>query len=173
MSTDIRDLPDSEESRLDAMWALRCGTLYKAWVQVRYHREKQRQFDFLDKGTKAITVVLGATLMGQYFTKYMPWLGTLIASVGFLALVFGYGDRKQQHKELGEQAAKLIADIETVPVAGLSFERTAAWNAEYAKMIAKAPPPDKQLMMRCEEEQATADGHPPTRNWFARLFTQS
>lgn len=173
MGTDQRDQSDSEDSRLDAMWAQRCGTLYKAWVQVRYHREKQRRFDLLDKGTKAITVVLGATLMGQYFTKFMPWLGTLIASLGFLALVFGYGDRKQQHKELGEQAAKLIADIESVPVAGLSFERTATWNAEYAKLIAKAPPPDKHLMMRCEEEQAAADGHPPVRNWFMRLFTPS
>lgn len=148
-----------EDERFDAMWAQRHVTLFQAWVQVRYHRRRQRFFDLLDKATKSITVILGASLMGQYFKEYLPWLATAITSFGLLALVFGYGDRKQLHKELAEQAAKLVAEIETVPVAGLSFERTAGWSAEYARLVAKAPPALKALSLICEREQAMAEGH--------------
>ena len=142
------------------MWAQRCATLHKAWVQVRYHRRRQRFFDLIDKATKAITVVLGASLMGQYFGAYLPWLATAITSLGLLALVFGYGDRKQQHQQLSAQAAQLVADIEAVPVVGLDFERTARWAAAFAALVAQSPPPLKTLTLLCEREQASADGHP-------------
>ena len=142
------------------MWAQRHNTLFQAWVQVRYHRRRQRFFDLLDKVTKSVTVVLGASLMGQYFKDLLPWVATGITCMGLLALVFGYGDRKQMHKEMAEQAAKLVADIETVTVAQLSFERTAGWAAEYARLVAKAPPPLKSLSLICEREQATFEGNP-------------
>lgn len=98
--------------------------------------------------------------MGRFFVEWLPWLATAITSLGFLALVFGYSDRKQLHKDLAEQAAKLVADIETVPMAGLSFEKTASWAAEYARLVAKSPPPLKTLTMVCEHEQAVLEGHP-------------
>lgn len=145
--------------RLDFIWAQRCANLSKAWVQVRYHRRRQRFFDLLDKVTKSVTVILGASLMGQYFKGYLPWLATAITSLGLLALVFGYGDRKQAHKELAEQAAKLVAEIEEVPGDTLSFERTAAWSADFARLVAKSPPPLKTLTLICEREQALAEGH--------------
>jgi hypothetical protein len=160
MNTVVQTTPEAEDSRLDAMWAKRHDTLFHAWVQVRYHRRRQRFFDLLDKGTKSITVVLGASLMGQYFREYLPWMATVITCLGLLALVFGYGDRKQMHKELAEQAAKLIADIETVTLAQLSFERTAGWAAEYARLVAKSPPPLKSLSLICEREQAAFEGNP-------------
>jgi hypothetical protein len=162
-----------EDQRLDAMWGQRCATLSRAWVQVRYHRRRQRFFDLVDKFTKALTVVLGASLMGQYFLSYLPELATLLTSLGFLALVFGYGDKKQLHKELAEQAAQLVAEIELVPVAGLSFDLTSAWAAAYARLIAKAPPALKALTLICEHEQATVDGHPAHVRrpiWLRRLM---
>ena len=149
-----------ESVRLDSMWSQRCATLSRAWVQVRYHRRRQRFFDLLDKATKSATIVLGASLMGKYFAQWLPWLASLITSLGLLALVFGYSDRKQQHKELAEFAAKLVADIERVPHSALSFEQAAVWAADYAQLVAKAPPPLKSLSMICEREQAIADGHP-------------
>ena len=154
------DADAAENQRLDSMWAQRCATLSRAWVQVRYHRRRQRFFDLADKFTKSITVVLGASLMGKYFVDWLPWLATAITSAGLLALVFGYSERKQLHKELAEQAAKLVADIERVPVGGLSFDRTAGWNSDYAQLAAKAPPPLKVLSLICEREQAIAEGQP-------------
>ena len=160
------------EQQLDARWAERCSLLFKAWTQVRYQRRRQRLFDLLDKGTKALTVVLGASLLGQYFSASFRWVGVAITSLGLLALVFGYGDRKQQHKELAEQAANLVASIESVPAGRLTAEHTAAWAADFAKLCAKAPPPLKTLTLICEREQATADGNPEhvaEQPWGKRL----
>jgi hypothetical protein len=152
--------PDiQEDARLDACWVSRCDTLHHAWVQVRYHRRRQRFFDLVDKLTKALTVVLGASLMGQYFAAALPFVATAITALGLLALIFAYSDRKQQHKELAEQAAQLVSAIEQVPVAELTPSKVAGWRADYARLCAKAPPPLKTLSRICESEQSVADGH--------------
>ena len=87
-------------------------------------------------------------------------VASAISALGLLALVFGYGDRKQSHKELAEQAAALVGAIEQVPTGELTSARAAAWGADYARLCAKAPPPLKTLSLLCEREQATADGNP-------------
>ncbi|WP_296871393.1 hypothetical protein [Tibeticola sp.] len=164
---------DTEDARLDAYWGLRCATLRNAWVQVRYHRRRQRFFDLADKLTKALTVVLGASLMGQYVADALPMVGTAITSLGLLALIFGYADRKQLHKDLAEQAAALVRSIELLPVSALSAEQVAHWAADYAQLCAKAPPPLKTLSLLCEREQAIADGHPdhiPAPGFLRRLL---
>lgn len=134
--------------------------LYKAWVQVRYQRRRQRFFDLLDKLTKSLTVLLGASLLGETMKQELPLVASAISVLGLLALVFGYGDRKQTHKELGEQAAILAASVEQVPAGELTPAKVSAWSAEYLRLCAKAPPPLKTLTLICEREQATADGHP-------------
>lgn len=142
----------------DTVWKQRCSLLYKAWVQVRYHRRRQRFFDLTDKGTKAATLVLGASLFGKQLQS-LNWVATGISALGLMALVFGYGDRKQLHKELAEQAAGLAALIEEVPARDISVEIVARWSAEYARFCAKAPPPLKTLTLLCEREQSVLDGH--------------
>ena len=174
MNTTLDKEQSAEELRQDAIWYQRCDVLHKAWVQIRYNRRRQRFFDLLDKVTKSITVVLGASLMGQYFREYLPWLASAITSLGLLALVFGYGDRKQQHKDLAEQASKIVESIKLVPSGALSYERTAAWEGEYARLIAKSPPSLKALSLICEREQATADGNPnhvPALCWCRRFIS--
>lgn len=172
MTPELATLSSDEDQRLDAYWTLRCATLRNAWVQVRYHRRRQRFFDLVDKLTKALTVVLGASLMGRYFADALPIMATAITSIGMLALVFGYGDRKQQHKELAEQAATLVSAIEQVPVSELTSAKVAGWGADYARLCAKSPPPLKTLSLICESEQGVADGHPthvPVPGFFRRL----
>jgi len=146
------------EALADDVWQQRCALLYKAWVQVRYHRRRQRFFDLVDKGSKAVTLVLGASLFGKHLAS-LNWVATGISAVGLMALVFGYGDRKQLHKELAEQAAGLAAVIEERPAPCLSVEDVAAWAGQYARFCAKAPPPLKTLTMLCEREQSAAEGH--------------
>jgi hypothetical protein len=161
------------EARDDRIWAQRCGLLHMAWVQLRYHRRRQRFWDLTDKTTKSLTVLLGASLLGQALQVWLPLVASAISVLGLLALIFGYGDRKQLHKELAEQAAGLIGAIEQVPAGELSSARTASWGADYARLCAKAPPPLKTLTLICEREQAAADGHPEhvaRQPWLFRLL---
>lgn len=153
-------LPEPHSDELaDAVWKDRCGLLYKAWVQVRYQRRRQRFFDLADKGTKALSLILGASLFGKNLDT-LPWVATGLSALGLMALVFGYGDRKQLHKELAEQAAGLVASIEGLPAGALREANTAQWAAEYARFCAKAPPPLRTLTLLCEREQSIVDGHP-------------
>ena len=158
-STNIVAQEPFSDALLDDMWVQRCGLLYKAWVQVRYHRRRQRFFDMVDKSTKAITLLLGASLFGKHLNT-LTWVATGISALGLMALVFGYGDRKQLHKELAEQAAGIVAAIEETPVAGLTPNCIAQWAGQYARFCAKAPPPLKTLTLLCEHEQSCMDGHP-------------
>lgn len=155
---------DDAEKELDAIWGQRCDVLHKAWVQLRYQRRRQRFFDLVDKLTKSLTVLLGASLLGSELNKALPFVASAISGLGLLALVFGYGDRKQLHKELAEQAAALIASIARVPMGRLSADQTAEWASDFARLCAKAPPPLKTLTIICEREQWVADGNTPKGN---------
>jgi hypothetical protein len=129
-----------------------------------------------DKLTKSLTVFLGASLLGETMKQDLPAVASAISLLSLLALVFGYGDRKQTHKELAEQAAALAASIEQVPAGELTSAKVSAWSADYLRVCAKAPPPLKTLTLICEREQATADGHPDhvaqpffLKRWFAHF----
>lgn len=48
MTAEMPEVPSTEDAQTDAIWGDRCGVLHKAWVQVRYHRHRQRFFDLAD-----------------------------------------------------------------------------------------------------------------------------
>lgn len=164
---------DASIDTFPAGWERRCQVLSKVKVTSRYHRRRQRFFDLLDKVTKALTMLLGGSLFGPAVAQYLPWIASAIASLSLLNLVFGYSDRKQVHKELGETAFLLAAKIEESPLSSLSDALAGQWAAELERLNAKEPPPLKTLVIICEHEQATAEGHPNhvTRpNWLSRLI---
>lgn len=148
---------------VSADWDKRCNTLHRAWVQVRYHRRRQRFFDLIDKGTKAVTALLGgATVVGAALKSFEPLVGPSIALLSLISLVYGYSDRKQTHKELAEQFAGVVAQIEAVPEGSESPEDVAKWSSDYAKLVGKCPPALKTLTIICEREQSISDGKAPT-----------
>lgn len=157
----------------DDLWKRRCNLLHVAYVTYRYHRKRQRFFDLLDKGTKSVTVLLGATLMGDVLKTNAPVAASAIAGLGLLALVFGYGDRKQAHKELAEQSMALAGRIEETLAGNISDAAVSAWAVEKARIDAKEPPALKTLVVICEHEQAASTGHPehvPLPGWHRRLL---
>lgn len=152
--------PNASTGIDDILWAERCNVLYRTWVQIRYHRRRQRFFDLLDKATKSLTILLSAALIGEAMRRNLPYVASSISVLSLLALVFGYGDRKQVHKELAEMAADLAAEVVRVPGAEITAAIVSIWSSEYLRICAKAPPPLKSLTIICEREQSAADGHP-------------
>jgi hypothetical protein len=162
----------AEEQLLDAIWRQRCAVLNRAWVQVRYQRRRQRFFDLADKLHKCLLVMLMASVFGRFYEAFQPWLSFTLISLAVFDLAFGCTYREQLHKALAEQAAKLVADIEQVPVDALAYANTAAWAAEYARLVAVSPPPLKTLSLLCEREQAISEGHPDhvaLPSWWRRV----
>ena len=113
-----------------------------------------------DKGTKAATVLLGATLLGEPIRQHLPWVAAGIAGMGLLSLVFGYGDRKQCHKELAEQFIALRAVVELLDPEAATPTIQAAWEADFSRLNAKEPPALHALVTLCHNEQTLAVGRP-------------
>lgn len=150
---------ESDEA-YNGAWNRRCVAHYRAMVSYRYHRKRQRFFDLLDKWTKALSVIAGASLLSDPIKQHVPAVALLISGLGLLSLVFGYGDRKQSHKELADAYALSASKIEGTAPAQLTEVLIAAWEAEVAGMSAKEPPQLHALATICEREQSIANGHP-------------
>jgi hypothetical protein len=141
------------------LWNRRCAVHNRLYVSYRYHRRRQRFFDLLDKGTKSATVLLGASLLGETVRLNVPLVASGISGLGLLALVFGYGERKQTHKELAEMCMQFIGKIEQATPEQIEASIVGEWEAEFARINAKEPPALKTLVIICEYEQAVAEGH--------------
>lgn len=145
---------------LDDIWRRRSALLYTLSVGLRYHRHRQRLFDLLDKGTKAITVFFGASVVSVHMADSLPLIAAIISGTGLLSLVFSYTDKRQTHHDLASAYMQLRAVVQ-----GQGWPCTAdqinAWDAELDKLIAKSPPTIFTLVALCQNEENAAQGHPP------------
>nr|WP_295782188.1 hypothetical protein [Rhodoferax sp.] len=172
MNSETQTVTAGSDDQWHWIWEKRCAALHLAYVTYRYHRRRQRFFDLLDKGTKSATVLLGASLLGQSIKDHLPLVASAISGLGLFALVFGYSDRKQAHKELAEMAIKLAGDIERTVVGEITETAVGRWALEQSAINAKEPPPLKTLVIICEHEQALSVGqkdHVPQPNWMRRF----
>lgn len=157
----------------DYLWSRRHQALYLSQVSYRYHRKRQRFYDLLTKGTQALTILLGASLLGETVKAHLPLVGSAISGLGLLALVFGYSDRKQDHKELAQAYAALQATIERVGERDFTEANIDAWDAELSTLNGKEPPTLYALTTLCEYEVSVAMGHPDHIQrppWYQRLL---
>lgn len=143
-----------------ARWDYRSELLNWAYITYRYHRKRQWFFDLCDKLTQAASVVVGlAVVSGKTMSDYLPVIGFAIAALGVLALVFGYSERKQTHRDIADKARQLAGDIQPVPDAELTSELLIKWEGLRTGIDVLEPPNLKTLVAKCEWEQAVAEGH--------------
>jgi len=151
--------PHSED-KFKEVWDRRCEQLNWAHITYRYHRKRQRFFDMADKLTQVAAVGGGVAVAGKTLPDYLPALGGFIAFTGLLTLVFGYGDKRQCHKELAELAIQMAGDIESLPATDLTEASVCAWEKTRTTISLREPTSLKTLVAKCEWEQAVAEGHP-------------
>lgn len=165
--------PQPHDDDWPALWSRRHAVLHRAYVTYRYHRRRERFFDLVDKASNAVTVLLAASLLGQTLQDLSPVVASVISALGLMNLVFGYGDRKQAHKALAEQAMALVGRIESAPMDQIDDIMAGGWEAAMAQLNAKEPPQLKTLVVLCEREQAEAIGnvgHVPLPPWWRRVL---
>lgn len=144
----------------DYLWVRRHQALHLSQVSYRYHRKRQRFFDLLAKGTQALTVLLGASLLGESVKAHLPLVASAISGLGLLALVFGYSDRKQDHKEFAKAFATVQASIEGAGERDFTEAMIDAWDAELSMLNSREPPTLYALTTLCEYELCLATGNP-------------
>lgn len=165
--------PGAASANSDYLWSRRHQALYLSQVSYRYHRKRQRFYDLLAKGTQALTILLGASLWGQTVIAHLPLVGSAISGLGLLALVFGYSDRKQDHKELAQAYAAVQATIERVGQREFTEANIDVWDAELSALNGKEPPTLYALTTLCEYEVCLAHGNPDHIKrppWHRRLL---
>jgi hypothetical protein len=95
-------------------------------------------------------------LLAVAIKDYLPQLSLLIAGLGLLSLVFGYGDRKQAHKEMANAFILLIAEINKVGESEFTPEQLNGWSGSLEQLSAKEPPQLYALVTLCENEAKIA-----------------
>ena len=70
--------------------------------------------------------------------------------------MFGYGDRKQAHKELSEAFALLVGTIRKAGDTQFTEQQLCAWQADLQQLNAKEPPALHTLVTLCQNEVANA-----------------
>lgn len=131
--------------------------IYLSKLGFLYHRKRERFFDLCDKSTKSLTVLLGASLLASYIKEFIPFVGVSVSAIGLLALVFGYSDRKQKHKELAESYAELQANI-VGHGSNYGESELNQWHTDLQLLNAKEPPSLGTLVVLCQNEIAIAEG---------------
>lgn len=157
---------DADWTRL---YTRRAELLNWAGITYRYHRKRQRFFDWMDKLTQVAAVAGGVAVFGKSVSEYLPLVGAGISITSLLALIYGYSDRRQCHKELAEQAIRFSGVIQSTPLCDLSEDAVCAWELTRADIDLREPPNLKTLVSKCEWEQATSEGHPnhvPAPKWY-------
>ena len=158
----------------DALELKRHRLIYCCKLGLIYHRKRERFFDLIDKGSKALTVVLGASLLAPIVKDWVPILGAAVSAFGLLALVYGYNDRKQRHKELADSFSSLRAKVETVGDSP-TMEQLNQWHGELHVINAKEPPTLGTLVVLCQNEIAVEENHPESVakvSWYKELFAE-
>ncbi len=155
------------------LWHRRHLLLVKLAVSYAYHRKRQRFFDLVDKGTKAATVLVGASLLGQHVQQHLPLAAALVSGLSLLSLVYSYSDRKQTHKEIAEAFIHLQAQVEEQGQTTFTVEGLARWEAAASRLDAREPPALRTLVTICQNEAALAAGHPAAvcrLPWYRRTL---
>ena len=147
------------DEKFDELWTRRCEQLNWAHITYRYHRKRQRFFDIADKLTQVVAVGGGVAVAGKTLTDHMPLVGGLIAFAGLLTLVFGYGDKRQCHKELAELSIQMAGAIESLPAVDMTEASVCDWERMRTNISLREPASLKTLVDKCEWEQAVAEGH--------------
>lgn len=159
----------AEDADWRRLYTRRAELLNWAGITYRYHRKRQRFFDWMDKLTQVAAVAGGVAVFGKSVSDYLPVVGAGISITSLLALIYGYSDRRQCHKELAEQSISFSGAIQSTPLCDLDESAVCAWERTRAEIDLREPPNLKTLVSKCEWEQATSEGlpnHVPAPKWY-------
>lgn len=179
--TDNRATPAPEavkvsEAQADYLWGLRHQALYRCQLSTRYHRRRERFFDWADRAANAVALVGGsAAFAAATQPELVRWAALGVAAASVCALVFGFADKARRHAALAESFKRIEADILRAGDYDFTEAQVNAWRAQLAETEAGEPPVLRPLVALCQNDIAAAAGQPhrmTTLPWYQRALAQ-
>jgi|GEM_PF-5437394 len=137
MEDPVRSAPAPEE-----VDTLRAALLCRAEVSVRYHRSRERFFDWSDRAAKVASILVGSgaalKLAGD---ERLVLAGFVVAAINAASLAIGLSERARRHAGLAQRFAEVLADITERGVDAAATQQLRDWDAAMRRIEADEPAP--------------------------------
>lgn len=164
------------DAQADHSWALRHDTLYRCQLSTRYHRRRERFFDWMDRATSAVALIGGsAAFAAAAETNVVKLAAVAVTGTAAISLVFGFADKARRHAALAESYKRIEAEILRAGDYDYTERQINAWRARIAETEAGEPPVLRPLVVLCQNDiAAAANQHEKVTAlaWYKRLFAQ-
>lgn len=159
------------------LWKARSDLLHRVEVSIRYHRKRERFFDWLDKWAKAIAIIGGSAALADIGGReVVQWAAAIIALTSTFSLVFAFSEKARLHADLAAQYGLLESSILRKGEREFRDDDLNEWSAKVRMIEMREPPILPTLARLCDEENRKARGHsagspiPTYRRLIAQLF---
>jgi len=164
------------EEQEDYLWRRRHRVLRRVEISVCYHRKRERFFEFLDRGVKAIAIIGSSIAFADLLRVVGGGLAlkicaATVAVTTTISLVFGFAERARQHSEIARAFLELEAQIVARGERSFDENDLDLWEARVRTLEASEPAALNALVVVCQNEIAIAAGNIPTHiPWYQRLL---
>lgn len=122
--------------------ALRAAVLCRAEVSVRYHRSRERFFDWTDRLVKVASILAGsAAALKLAGDDRLVVIGFAVAAINASSLAIGLSERARRHASLAQRFADVISNMAAAGVETASMAELRQWDAAMRKIEADEPAP--------------------------------
>lgn len=164
------------DAQRDHLWELRHAALYRCQLSTRYHRRRERFFDWMDRAANAAALIGGsAAFAAATQPGLVRWAALVVAAASIGALVFGLADKARRHAALAENFKRVEADILRAGDYDYTEPQVNAWRAQLAEIEAGEPPVLRPLVVLCQNDIAAAAGQHERVTalpWYKRVLGQ-
>lgn len=174
-ATEAVTLPDAQA---DHEWGLRHDALYRCQLSTRYHRRRERFFDWMDRATSAIALIGGSAAFAAATAARLGVVqiaAIAVTSAAAISLVLGFADKARRHAALAESYKRIEAEILRAGDYDYTEQQINAWRARIAETEAGEPPALRSLIVLCQNDiAAAANQHDKVTAlvWYKRWFAQ-
>lgn len=151
----------SEVTDSDYIWTKRFEVLYRCALSSRYHRRRERFFEFFERATNASALIGGsAAFAAATNAELVKIAAAVVASTSVVGLVFSFADKARRHASLAECYKRIEAEILRHGDFDYTEEQVNNWRAMIAETEANEPPTLRTLVSLCQNDLAIAANQP-------------
>lgn len=156
------------------LWGKRHSALYGCALSSRYHRSRERFFDYLDRAANAAALIGGsAAFASASDADLVRAASAFVTFAAIISLVFAFAAKARRHASMAEQYKRIEADILRIGDFDYTEEQVNSWLARIAETEATEAPTLRTLVSLCQNDLAIAANQPEKvieQPWLKRLL---